>query len=46
MFINQIDEAVKIAIILLANSFKMSLIRRTKILEEYTKELVSFAATK
>ena len=46
MFINQIDEAVETAITLLADSFKMSLIRRTKILEKYTKELVSFAATK
>ena len=43
----QIGEAVETAVTLLANaSNKMSLMRRTKILEEYNKELVPFAAAK
>lgn len=46
IFIDQTDEAVETAITLLVNSFKMPLIRRTKILEKYTKELVSFAVVK
>ena len=42
---DQIGEAVEMAIILLANaSNKLSLMRRARILEEYNKELVSFAA--
>ena len=42
---DQIWDAVETAITLLANaSNKTSLMRRTKILEEYNKELVSFAA--
>ena len=43
---DQIGEAVETAVTLLANaSNKMSLMR-TKILEEYNKELVPFAAAK
>ena len=44
---DQIGEAVETAVTLLANaSNKMSLMRRTKIMEEYNKELVPFAAAK
>ena len=42
--LDQIEEAVETAIIILANSYnKTSLIRRTKILEEYNKELMIVA---
>jgi len=45
--IDQIKEAVETAITLLANaSNKLSLMRRASILEEYNKELVTFAAEK
>ena len=44
---DQIGEAVETAITLLANaSNKLSLMRRTRVLEEYNKELVAFAAEK
>lgn len=44
---DQIGEAVETAITLLANaSNKLSLMRRARILEEYNKELVAFAAEK
>ena len=44
---DQIGEAVETAVTLLANaSNKMSLMRRTRILDEYNKELVPFAAAK
>ena len=44
---DQIGKAVEAAVTSLANaSNKMSLMRRTKILEEYNKELVPFAAAK
>ena len=44
---DQIGEAVETAVTSLANaSNKMSLMRRTKILEEYNKEFVPFAAAK
>lgn len=46
MFIDQTDKDVQTAITLLVNSFKMPLIRRIKIIEKYTKELVSFAVIK
>ena len=41
---DQIGEAVEMAITLLVNaSNKLSLMRRTRVLEEYNKELVAFA---
>ena len=44
---DQVGEAVETAISLLANaSNKASLMRRTKILEEYNKDLVSFSEAK
>jgi len=44
---DQIGEPVKMAITLLANtSNKLSLMRRARVLDEYNKELVTFAAEK
>ena len=44
---NQISEAVETAITLLANaSNTLSLMRKARVLDEYNKELVTFAAEK
>ena len=44
---NQIGEAVETALTLLANaSLQISEVRRTRVLEEYNKELLPFATAK